>query len=208
MTVAQLMPDQSVRGRPFTSPKLYERDLQILAYMLEDTRGLMGELYEGAISIVPYEPINWMVHGLGRRTVICDPMRLGERQEICVVGFFGERQIVGDRTALEAADAAVLLEFRDYPGILSYSSMELADGNWANLVLHAAPVDREYWRGSATHARAVAELAPLHYRTVRIHNGTLAGGLNGGRSIRIGRTKYWDYRKPTVWQAIRDLAAS
>jgi hypothetical protein len=206
MTVKLLTPDQSVRGRPFTSPMLYERDRQILAYMLEDVRGLMGEMYEGAISIIPYSPIMWKVHGLGRRTVMCDPMRLGERRDICVVGFFGERIFGPDSSALEKADAAVVLEFQSYPGILSYSSMELADGNWANLVLHTAPEDREAWRGGETHARAVAELAPRHFTTVRIHNGTLPGGINAGTSIRIDRTKYWDYRRPNIWQAVRDLS--
>jgi hypothetical protein len=132
-------------------------------------------------------------------------MRLGERRDACVVGFFGERHVGRDATSLEAADAAVVLEFKDYPGILSYSSMELADGNWANLVLHTAPEDREAWRGGATHARAVAELAPVHYRTVRIHNGVLPGGLNAGTQIRIERTKYWDYREPSVWHGVREL---
>ncbi len=207
MTVKLLSPGQSVKGRPFTSPTLYERDLQILGYMLEDVRGLMGELYEGAISIRPYEPLYWRVHGLGRRTVLCDPMRLGERRDICVVGFFGERLFGPDATALEKADAAVVLEFQHYPGILIYSSMELSDGNWGNLVLHTAPEDREAWRGGDTHARAVAELVPIHFRTVRIHNGTLSGGLAGGKAIRVERTKYWDYRSPRVWQAVRELSA-
>jgi quinol monooxygenase YgiN len=205
MTLNMLAPDQSVRGRPFTSPTLYERDLQILTYMLEDMRGLMGELYEGTLSIRPFEPVYWRVHGLGRRMVLCDPMRLGERRDICVVGFFGERHFGPDTAALEKADAAVVLEFRDYPGILSYSSMQLPDDNWANLVLHTVPEDREAWRGGETHKRVVAELAPIHYRTVRIHNGTLRGGLTGGKAITIERTKYWDYRRPKVWQAVREL---
>jgi hypothetical protein len=205
MTVNLLSPDQSVEGRPFTSPGLRERDLQVLSYMLEDVRGLMGEMYEGVIEIHPYEPISWRVHGLGRRNVVCDPMRLGERTDICVVGFFGERHFGRDAAALEAADASVVLEFRSFPGILSYSSMELADGNWGNLVLHTADEDREAWRGGQIHARAVAELAPIHFQTVRIHNATLPGGLAGGRSIRIDRTKYWDYRDPTVWHGVREL---
>ena len=205
MTIPSLGPDQEVQGRPFTSPGRYERDLQVLGYMVEDLRGLMGELYAGRTSIHPYQPVTWRVHGLGRRTVVCDPMRLGERRDVCVVGFFGERRHDIDQTALEAADAAVLLEFRSYPGILAYSSMQLPDGNWGNLVLHTAPEDRESWRGSAIHARAVAELAPVHYGTVRIHNGVLPDGLSGSHSIAIERTKYWDYQRTTHWHAVRTL---
>ena len=37
------------------------------------------------------------------------------------------------------------------------------------------------------------------------YNGTLAGGLHGGKAIHIERTKYWDYRSPKVWQAVREL---
>ena len=207
MTVGSIGPDQTVRGRPFTSPALYERDQQILGYMVEDLRGLMGELYSGQLSIRPYEPLTWTVHGLGRRTVICDPMRLGERRDVCVVGFFGERRAEIDTAPLEAADAAVLLEFRSYPGILAYSSMQLPDANWGNLVLHTAPEDREAWRNGAIHARAVAELAPVHYGTVRIHNGIMPDGLNGGRPLRIEQTKYWDYRRPEHWHAVRTLSA-
>ncbi|MDH4308576.1 MAG: hypothetical protein OEX04_13990 [Acidimicrobiia bacterium] len=191
-------------GRPFTAPDLYETDIQRLTYLLEELRCLMGRVYEGSTSITPFEPITWTVHGLRRRTVVCDPMRLGERRDICVVGFFGERTFGPDTASLEMADTAVVLEFRDYPGILAYSSMELADRNWANLVLHTAPEDREAWRGGATHARAVAELAPIHYRTVRIHNGSLPVGLLGGRAITIERTKYWDYTVPDVWHAVRE----
>jgi hypothetical protein len=202
-----LAPDEAVSDRPFTSIALYERDHQLLAYMLEDLRGLMGEVYEGAVTIRPYEPITWTVHGLRRRTVVCDPMRLGERRTACVVGFFGERRFGPDATALEEADAAVVLEFRDYPGILGYSSVEMADGNWANLVLHTAPEDREAWRSGQTHARAVAELVPIHFHSVRIHNGVLVDGLTGGKRITLERTKYWDYRTPDVWHAVRDLIA-
>ncbi len=205
MTAASLEPDQVVEDRPFTSPALYDSDLQVLGYMVEDLRGLMGELYAGRTSIHPYEPVTWRVHGLGRRTVVCDPMRLGERRDTCVVGFFGERREGVDTAPLESADAAVLLEFRTYPGILAYSSMQLANGNWGNLVLHTAPEDREAWRSGALHARAVAELAPVHYGTVRIHNGTLKDGLNSGHAIRIEQTKYWDYREPEHWHAIRNL---
>ena len=207
MTVNILAPDEMAEGHPFTDIARYHRDRQIMAYMLEDLRGLIGEMAEGTLTVTPYEEIRWTVHGLRRRTVVCDPMLVGERRDACVVGFFGERRPVEELNliALEEADASVVLEFRGYPGILSYSSIELADGNWGNLVLHAVPEDRQAWRDSAAHAKAVAEIAPIHYQTVRIHNGTLPGGLMSGDSIEIDRTKYWDYRTDRIWQALREL---
>jgi hypothetical protein len=86
--------------------------------------------------------------------------------------------------------------------------MELADGNWANLVLHNVAEDRETWRASETHARAARELSPLYYRTVRIHNGVLPDGVMGNRSMVVERTKYWDYGSGKVWHAVRELTNS
>mgnify|MGYP001604195682 CR=1 FL=1 len=203
--VRQLEPTESVKGRPFTSTKLYERDLTILGYMLEDVRATLAEMAEGAITIAAYEPIEWTVMGLARRLIVCDPMRIWKRSKTQMVGFFGERYLDRDAAPLEAASAEIVLQFRDYPGIVSYTSIALADGNWANLVLHDAPSDREQRRSSASHAEAASRLSPLYYTSVRIHNGYIPGGVMAGRSIVIERTKYWDYRSPRVWQAVRDL---
>lgn len=205
MLTKLLAVDQSIRRRPFTSVGLYDRDRSVLSYMLEDIRAMLGEMDDGAITVTSFQPIEWLVHGLKRRTILTDPMRLHAREDVCVVGFFGERHVGRDGTPLEEANAEIVLEFQNYPGILCYSSMELADGNWANLVLHDVPEAREYWRASQAHAKAARELSPLFYRTVRIHNGTLTGGVLGGKQILIERTKYWDFRTARVWHAVREL---
>lgn len=190
--------------RPFTSPALLARDKAILAYLLEDLRGLTATSGISGV-IQPYEPIEWMVHGRKRRAVICNPKSLeSSRRELCLVGFFGERHLDRDGTPLEETNAELVLEFKHYPGILSYSSMELVDGNWANLVLHDKPEAREYWRASQRHAEAATRLSPLFYRTVRIHNGIIPRGVAGKGSIVIQRTKYWDFARSTVWQAVRE----
>jgi hypothetical protein len=184
---------------------LYQRDGATLGYMLEDLRALLARLAIGAIAVIPYQSNEWLVHGLKRRVIVANAMGLHNRRTICVVGFFGERHMEQDHAPLEEANAEIVLEFRNFPGILSYSSMELPDGNWANLVLHDIPEVREYWRASERHARAAQELSPKYYRTVRIHNGILPGGIMSGRTIAIERTKYWDYRNPKVWHAVREL---
>lgn len=205
MDVKVLGPDEVVKRRPFTSPDLYTHDHSILSYLLEDLRGILGSPSTGQ-RIDSHQSIEWTVHGLRRKVVVCDqPALRSARKEICVVGFFGERYFDRDSTPLEEANADLVLEFRNYPGILSYSSMELVDGNWANLVLHDKPEAREYWRASQRHADAASRLSPLFYRTVRIHNGILPRGVAGRRTIVIQRTKYWDFRGPRVWQAVRDL---
>ncbi|MGH8924277.1 MAG: hypothetical protein ACRDWA_06530 [Acidimicrobiia bacterium] len=203
MAARSLAPTQTVSRRPFTSVQLYDRDQAILGYMLEDLRATLARGEPGRYDAYP--PMEWEVNGLHRRTIVSAPLRLNEPKDICVVGFFGERHLDRDITPLEQANAEIVLEFRNFHGILSYSSMELTDGNWANLVLHDLPDTRDQWRASEIHARAALQLAPVFYRTVRIHNGYLPGGIPGGRSIEIERTKYWDYGKSRVWHAVREL---
>ncbi|HKX75673.1 MAG TPA: hypothetical protein VJR05_09815 [Acidimicrobiia bacterium] len=205
MATRVLAADQSVARRPFTSISLFQRDLAILAYLTEDLRALLAQMAAGTVNLIPYQSNEWQVHGLKRRAIVTNAMGLYNRRTVCVVGFFGERHLERDHTPLEEANAEIVLEFKNYPGILSYCSMELPDGNWANLVLHDIPQVREYWRASERHARAAQELSPLYYRTVRIHNGVLPGGLMSGRPIAIERTKFWDYRNPRVWHAVREL---
>jgi hypothetical protein len=203
MATRSLSPTQSVSKRPFTSVRLYDRDQAILGYMLEDLRDTLARGEPGRYHAYP--PIEWEVNGLHRRTIVSAPLRLNQPDDVFVVGFFGERHFDRDVAPLEQANAEIVLEFRNFHGILSYSSMELTDGNWANLVLHDLPDTREEWRASEIHAKAALQLAPVFYRTVRIHNGYLPGGLTGGQTIQIERTKYWDYGKSRVWHAVRDL---
>ena len=205
MTQRILGPQQVVRGRPFTKPSLYRSDTRALTYMLHDLKCLIDA---NRIPVVPFTAIEWDVNGLSRRAMVCDLGALtGRHKELCFVGFFGERHFDRSMEPLESANAELVLEFRNYPGILSYSSMELYDGNWANLVIHDVPKAREYWRSSERHAEAAERLSPQFYRSVRIHNGTIPGGLSGGGDVVIQTTKYWDYTSKRVWRAVRDLTS-
>ncbi len=202
-----LAPGESVPRRPFTSIALYAHDLKVLATMLEELRYGMEKLE--AADLIRFVPQEWEVEGLRHRIIVARPEVLKASTHTCVVGFFGQRHLHLDGGPLEEANTEIILEFRQHLGILSYSSMELPDGNWANLVLHDVPGTRENWRSSESHARAARELSPIFYRTVRIHNGVLPGGLVGGSDLEVERTKYWDYRrKSRVWHAVRELSTA
>lgn len=203
-TVA-LGPMEEAPGRPFTSVDLIERDLGILLKLLADVRGVLREVDAGVRELEPYQRLAWKVDDLTHRLIVCDEDRLRYRERTCVVGFFGERRVDQDPSPLEEANSAIVSEFAHYPGILSYSSVELARGHWANLVLHDDPVDREYWRQSALHAEAVRLLSPLHYRNVRIHNAELTDGLTDSPRLVLERTKYYDFDGAVEWRAQREL---
>lgn len=208
VTANILDPDQRVFRRPFTAPELNAQDLVILHSMLDDLRALLARWQEGKKELTPYQRIGWRVGGLRRRVVVCDPDRLLADTDLCIVGFLARRNPELDMSALERANTAIVRDFKDYPGILSYSSCELPGSNWANLVLNDDPEAPERWRGGAAHARAANELSPKYYRNVRIHNGDLAGGVHSGKPITIQRTKYYDYKAQTVWRAVRDVSGA
>lgn len=202
-----LGPQEVVEGRPFTAVEMTMRDVDTLRGVLADVRSVVVDVEEGARELEPYQKLAWKVGGLTHRLLICDVERLRFHPGLCLVGFFAERRLDVDVWPLEEANSEVITEFADYPGILSYGSVELAGGHWANLVLHDDPVDTSFWRTSKVHQRAVETLSPQHYFNVRIHNGGLTAGLFEGPRIRIHKTKYFDYSGPTEWRAERALGA-
>lgn len=199
-----LGPYETVVTRTCTDVSLFAPDLDLMAYMLQDLRTLLRSHDAGKTDNIAHQPIAWMVHGLRRRTVVCDPVHIRERERVCIVGFFGNRRSELPFESMDEIDVALLDEFRHYPGILSYSSIELADDYWANLVVHCEPEDRETWRTSTAHKHAV-DMSPMLYTDVRIYNGHLPDGVAGNRAIEIDSTKYWDYEPDGTWTALREF---
>ncbi len=200
-----LGPREEAPGRPFTSADLIPRDLKTLLELVADVRGVLREADSGTRDLRPYQQLAWKIDDLTHRLIICDEDRLRYRDRTCVVGFFGERRVDRDPSPLEEANSAIVAQFTEYPGILSYSSVELARGHWANLVLHDDPIDREHWRGSELHAEAARLLSPVHYRNVRIHNAELTDGLTDSPKLILERTKYFDFEGGVEWRAEREL---
>ncbi len=205
MTPILLAPDDSPPGHPCASTKFYQSDLALLNYLLQDLRALVRKFVYGDIALTAYETLTWQVHGLRRRTVVCDPLGLARPTQVSIVGFFGDRRPESDNGPVEEVELGLLAEFRNYPGILSYSSVELVDKHWANLVVHRKPADREAWRSSEVHRHAAEEMAPQIYRSVRINNGSLVDGVIGSETITIESTKYWDYDCIPTWHGLRTL---
>lgn len=207
-TPVSLGPEEAVADRPFTSVDLIERDISVLTQMREDLEAVLAESEAGTRELVPYQRLAWRVDGKSHRLLVCSEPRLREHPQLCVVGFFADRRTDLDMKPLDEANMAMVSEFAQYPGILSYSSIELPGGHWGNLVLHDDPVDKEYWRKSKLHAKAVELLSPVHYRNVRIHNGRLGGPLFSSPRFVIERTKYFDFTGPVEWRAERTLVSS
>lgn len=201
----ELAVDESPPAHPVADVGLYGGDVALLNYLLQDLRVIVRQGRDGSTELTKYRTIDWDVHGLKRRTVICDPDWLLRPVEMQIVGFFGDRRDDVTADNLDATEMDVVSEFRLNPGILSYSSIELMGGQWANLVVHRRPTDRDDWRNSRVHIFAAEELAPAVYHSVRIHNGCLPGGPIGSGTVVIESTKYWDYDSNPPWTAKRFL---
>ena len=200
-----LGPNDAVADHPITLVENYASDIALLNYLLQDLRALTRRAAKSEITLVDQQVITWEVHGLGRRTVVCDPTGLIGNVDVQIVGFFGDRRTDADREAVDDGELNLIDELGNHPGILSYSSVELVDDYWANLVVHRAPGDRETWRQNTVHQHVVDRVAPNAYHGVRIHNGRIRGGVPGTETVVLEHTKYWDYDVSPTWHAIRHL---
>jgi len=198
--------DEDPADHPCAEVRHYNADLAVLEHLLGDLRAMLGRAAAGETVLHPYQILSWQENGLRRRTVMCDPEALLQGgSDVLLVGFLGNRRSTDEANIIDEFDFDVIGEFRQYPGILSYSSMELVPNQWANLVVHLHARDRESWRRSAVHIEAAEDLSPRVFHSVRIHNGRLRGGLIGDGRVTVEVTKYWDYDSDPMWHAVRTL---
>ena len=139
------------------------------------------------------------------RVVVCDRQALLSEEPRLVVAFLGHRRAGLDTTILSAVDDDLIHEFHLHPGVLSYSSFELDDGNYVNVVVLRSADDKDHWRTSPRHAYAVRELAPDFYACIRLQNAILPHGLGRPEALRLVTTKYYDFEAEPPWLAMRDV---
>lgn len=202
-----LDPAEHIPDRPFSDPEHSWRDLATLEYMCRRLHQVV-QAHAGLVAgshIHLREP-----DGRPHRIIVTDRTTLLDAQALAVVGFCGQKRTTLDPSLvqeMEEVDDALIGELAGQPYLLSYSSMQLADGNWANLVMMRSVEGIEHWRTSPRHAAAVSDLSPHYYRSIRLHNALLTGGLASPHLILL-RTKYYDYRDGQCWMAVRAFPLS
>jgi hypothetical protein len=196
-----LGPEEVPEGRAFTHPSRTRADLGAL----QEMAAALARLCRGRLPPGPRPLVldAGQPGGRGHRAVLCDETRLRELTGPTLVGFFGEKRADVDPTHLNETDDALIAEFPAHPGVLSYSSLELPDGNWGNLIVLDGPPAREQWRTGSRHAYAAGELAPRHYTVIRLHRGRVDGGLRDEPRLVLEETAYHDFRGPSPWRAVR-----
>lgn len=201
--VVRLAPSEAVSGRPFTDLINNAEDLTAIRIMAAGLRQLLGRpLPNGHRPLLIQVPT---AAGRQHRVAISNDSSLHAQRDLSFVGFFAKRRTGVDLSLLTVADDEMIQELPSFPGILSYSSLERADGNWANLIMVDPPEAKDHWRTSEKHAFAAREMAPKYYAIVRLHNGVFPGGLVSGRDPILVRTKYYDFQEAALWRAEREL---
>ena len=168
-------------------------DVIALQYMLAQ----LQEDYSQADRVAALPPIVYLpeLNGRRHRIVLVNNSSLRSGGTFAFVGFFGRKRTSADASLLDALDAELIQELYNYPQILSYSSLELHDGSWSNLVMMSSPEGAVHWASSARHAYAAYKVAPACYTTIRLHSGivTLSGAAEP--ELHIHRTKHFDYTR-------------
>lgn len=187
--------------RPFTHPAHIDTDRRILCYMIDHLCLILQytEFYQHL-----QQPMT-LSQPTFHRVVLAANAHARMHNRLMMVGFFGERRPNADQNLAFEFDAILIKELPAHTGILSYCTLQIDNGDYANLVLFDSESAKSEWGRSRAHAEAVEKLAPNYYFSVRIHNGVLPHGVTSGAQLKIERIKYFDYRDGVLWRAIRQL---
>lgn len=201
----QLGPFETVEGRPFTNPVDSVEDLASLQYMVNILRRHLSQP-----KVVVERPLPFVLYlkeegDRYHRLALSKPELLLDQNDLTVVGFCGQKRPGADRAPIDTVDQQLIAEFSYHPYLLSYSTLQLADGNASNLVLFNDPRGITHWAKGTRHAYAASELAPRYYLRIRLHNAILPGGITSGNELVLLRTKYYDYEGDTTWWGVREL---
>ena len=105
---------------------------------------------------------------------------------------------------IHRVDKMLVVELISTPGLLSYSSLELRDGSWCNLVLFNDNETKTHIKNSETHAYAAYQLSPRYYAWVRIHSGIMPAGLARNEMF-LQKTRFYQFHGVHEKPATREL---
>jgi hypothetical protein len=203
--VVQLSPIDIVAERPFTHPTHIPGDLSTLRYMAHQlcltlqNPHMPSDSPQTILFNLP-EKTGWI-----HRLVLANPRHFKETGLIHVVGFFGQSRSQANIKLAQEFDTTLMKEVPQHDGLISYSTMLLKDGNYANLVLFTGEASQMAWSRSQAHAKAVYELSPNYYHSIRIYNGRLPQGIQHSSALTLHKARYFDYDHTPMWRGMRIL---
>ena len=204
--IVQLSPTGIITERPFTHPMHITGDLNSLrsmAYELYLTLQNFPDLTSLPQMIIFNKPdqLKWI-----HRQVLGKVSWIGQPDLIHVVGFFSQKRSRADMEPIKEFDQTLMEEIPHHDELISYSSMLLDDGNFANLVLFVNEAAQMEWSRSEVHAKAVNDLSPNYFHWIRIYKGILPHGIQRSSELSLHKARYFDYDQNPVWRGLRTLA--
>lgn len=201
--IVQLGAEEELAARPFTARRNTIRDERVMQSMLAQMRRLAPEWSErGATNGVLVKEAD--ADGYRHWIRVPDRAALAAAARLTIVGFFGASRDGVDHAPIHDLEQAIVDTLEQVTGVLSYYDVELPQGGYGNLILCDDDDAPARVRGHELHRRAV-ELTPLHYRTVRLHTGVVAGGFVSDAELVVRRTRYYDFDDEPVWTATREI---
>lgn len=198
-----LLPSEELAERPFTDPSNTTHDYAALEFLLMQVCTIMRQL-DGSIAQTSIQHIHWVEdEGRRHRMIINNAPDLMNLSSFIWVGFFGQRRPNADPHPVEEMDRELVVDLYQHPGILAYTTVAKADGDFGNLILFGSPDAVNHWATSPLHLRSAQVLSPPYYYSIRIHSGILPGTLLSDGKLRLEQTKYFDYRGMLPWRGVR-----
>ena len=185
----------------------YEQDIVILRYMAQRiyiTLYLLDEPTD------PSQPLLYYLeegHKYTHRIAIYSPQELLLNNKLDFVGFISRKLQPGDSQVIEeirTVDKKLIVELINTPGLMSYSSLELRDGRWCNLVLFSVAETKMHIGNSELHAYAAYQLSPRYYDWIRLYNGIMPGGVARNEML-FQKTKFYQFHGPHEKPKLREL---
>jgi hypothetical protein len=185
-------------------------DGMLLGYMARRLQLTLGQLRALDPPRRGLPPVYHLLERGGQvhRIALYQPGALLKQTPLSFVGFLSARQKPLSPSILEgihSADRQLVTELADAPGILSYSSLELRNGDWCNLVVLADTSAKVHITGSQTHQHAAYSLAHAYYAWIRLHSGVMPVGLDH-MEMHLVKTRYYTFHPGQAKPTIRELA--
>ena len=187
-----------------------QMDFTLLKYMAQRIYVTLYLIDEPGDTSLPLRYQAEEGHKYRHRIVVYRSRELLLNNRIDFVGFVSSKQKPWSAQVdaeIRTADKQLDAELTRTPGLLSYSSLELRDGRWCNLVLFNTPEAKTHIKHSATHAHAAYDLAPRYYDWVHIHSGKMPGGLARNELV-VQKTRHYLFHgiheKPTIREVLYD----
>src|SRR5579875_1317017 len=185
-------------------------DLVVLRYMARRLHLTVRQLDE---QVPASQPLLYRLqerYGRMHRIAIYKQQELVLRDTLMFVGFISrKRKALQDSIAdqIEDIDRQLMVELVNAPGIISYSSLELRNGDWCNLVLLSDVEAKMHIRDTPIHRYAAYSLSEAYYEWIRLHHGIMPQGLDHTEML-LQKTRYYFFEepqtRPTIWECIYD----